>query len=217
ETEGCAPRPRAGPRRDVLLCYHRRAPAVSRPPVRAFAATGRNRRPARGYPLLMTRPIEPPPLPPFPPPLPSPRPASEGHAAVFTGFPPPLPDRRDSDIELGPPPLPRRRRSRSEIELVFAGVEWLFGLACVIGGLAVLAALPVLQFLSLGYLLEAGGRVARSGRFRDGFIGIYRAALLGAIVLGCWLLLLPARLLSGFAHAAHVIDPGGRIDSGWRI
>src|SRR5262249_35556989 len=33
ETEGCAPRPRDSPRRDVLLCYHRRARAVSRRPL----------------------------------------------------------------------------------------------------------------------------------------------------------------------------------------
>src|SRR5262245_23406215 len=51
-------------------------------------------------------------------------------------------------------------------------LEWLFGAAVLMVGLAVLAALPVLQFLSLGYLLEAGARVARSGRLRDGFIGV---------------------------------------------
>jgi hypothetical protein len=99
----------------------------------------------------------------------------------------------------------------------FWTVTWLFGAASLMIGLAVLAALPILQFLSLGYLLEAGGRVARSGRIRDGFIGIYRAALLGAIVLGSWLLLLPVRIVSGFAQSAEIIDPGGRAATGWRI
>src|SRR5262245_1082140 len=33
-------------------------------------------------------------------------------------------------------------------------LEWLFGVAVLMVGLAALAALPVLQFLSLGYLLE---------------------------------------------------------------
>src|SRR5262249_35556990 len=111
-------------------------------------------------PLLMTRPIEPPPLPPLPPPLPSSRHApfagpvrparpatSDGDGADDPPYPPPLPDRHDSDAELPPPPLPQRRRSRNEIEMFFAGVEWIFGFFCVIGGLAVLAALPVLQFL----------------------------------------------------------------------
>jgi hypothetical protein len=99
----------------------------------------------------------------------------------------------------------------------FWTVIWLFGAVSLMVGLAVLAALPVLQFLSLGYLLEAGGRVARSGRIRDGFIGIYRAALLGAIVLGSWLLLLPVRIVAGFAQSAEIIDPGGRAAIGWRI
>jgi hypothetical protein len=94
---------------------------------------------------------------------------------------------------------------------------WLFGVVCLMGGLAFLAALPVLQFLSLGYLLEAGGRVARTGRIRDGFIGVYRGALLGGIVLGGWLLLWPARLVAGLAQSADIIDPGGSIANGWRI
>src|SRR5688500_13024310 len=41
-------------------------------------------------------------------------------------------------------------------------LEWLFGLASVVAFLAVLAAVPILNFVSLGYLLEASGRVARS-------------------------------------------------------
>ena len=58
------------------------------------------------------------------------------------------------------------------IRFTASGIEWLFGLGIVLLGLAVLAAVPVLQFLSLGYLLEATGRVARSGRLRDGLIGV---------------------------------------------
>jgi hypothetical protein len=96
-------------------------------------------------------------------------------------------------------------------------VIWLFGAVCMMFGLAILAALPVIQFLSLGYLLEAGGRVARTGRVRDGFIGIYRSALLGAIVMGSWLLLWPMRIVAGLAQSADIIDPGGRTATGWRI
>src|SRR5262245_52943118 len=50
--------------------------------------------------------------------------------------------------------------------------EWLFGAASLTVGLAFLAAIPVAQFLTLGYLLEAAGRVGRSGRLRDGFPGV---------------------------------------------
>src|SRR5262245_10938793 len=59
--------------------------------------------------------------------------------------------------------------------------EWAFGTLSLMFGLAVLAAIPLLQFLSLGYLLEVGGRVGRSGRLRDGFIGARPAARIGSI------------------------------------
>ena len=39
-----------------------------------------------------------------------------------------------------------------------------------------LAALPLVQVLSLGYFLESAARVARTGRLRDGVIGVRRAA-----------------------------------------
>ncbi len=103
------------------------------------------------------------------------------------------------------------------VRLLASMLEWLFGVAVLMVGLAVLAALPVLQFLSLGYLLEAGGRVARTGRLRDGFVGVRLAARLGGLVLGCWLMLLPARFVADLAYSAQIIDPGGRVAAGWRI
>src|SRR5438105_15712878 len=55
------------------------------------------------------------------------------------------------------------RPSRSVLGRVWHGAcsacEWLFGAATLVVGLAVLAAVPILQFLTLGYLLEAGGRI----------------------------------------------------------
>jgi hypothetical protein len=149
---------------------------------------------------------------------------------------PPIPDALPADAPASPildvlpadaPPAPERppanpvvralRFLGRSVRLVHSVLEWLFGAAVLTIGLAVLAALPVLQFLSLGYLLEAGGRVARTGRLRDGFIGVRLAARLGGIVLGCWLLLLPVRLVAGLARSAQVIDPGGRVAEGWRV
>jgi hypothetical protein len=168
----------------------------------------------------MSRSIEPPPLPTLPPPLPvragrepaCPPPLPVPAPAIV---PPPLPCRHDHE-DIAPPPLPRRR-SRGGVELVFAGIEWIFGFFCLIGGLAVLAAVPVLQFLSLGYLLESSARVARSGRLRDGFPGMRRAARIGGIVLASWLFLLPVRLVADMTYSAEIIDPEGRAAVGWRI
>jgi len=93
--------------------------------------------------------------------------------------------------------------------------EWLFGAAALILGLSILSAIPLVQLLTLGYLLEAGGRVARTGRLRDGFIGMRQAARLGTIAIGCVLVWLPLYLISSMAASAQVIDPEGEIAQRW--
>ena len=96
-------------------------------------------------------------------------------------------------------------------------VEWCFGFAALFVGLAILAAIPIVQFLTLGYLLESGGRFARTGRFSEAFIGIRLAARLGGIALACWLFLLPIRLLADYAYTAAIIDPTGPQTRLWRF
>jgi hypothetical protein len=93
--------------------------------------------------------------------------------------------------------------------------EWCFGVVSLFCGLAVLAAVPVGQILALGYLLESSGRVARTGRLRDGFIGVRTAANFGGIALAVFLMWLPLYFLSIQAEAARIIDPNGRIARQW--
>jgi hypothetical protein len=100
---------------------------------------------------------------------------------------------------------------------VASAAEWLFGVVALVLGLSILAALPLAQFLSLGYLLESSARVARTGRLRDGLIGVRRAARVGGLVAGCGLALVIPWLVGGFARSAELIDPGGRIARGWRF
>jgi hypothetical protein len=140
-------------------------------------------------------------------------------------------DERDAVVDVLPAEpvrVRRRRRLRNPaptltrlvgrcVAAVGSVLEWLFGIGVLMIGLAALAALPVLQFLSLGYLLEAGGRVARTGRLRDAFIGVRLAARLGGMIAGCWVLLLPVRLVAGLDRSAQVINPGGRSAAGWRF
>ena len=54
------------------------------------------------------------------------------------------------------------RRPRHWLATIASAAEWLFGVASMIAILSVLATIPILQMLSLGYLLEVSGRVARS-------------------------------------------------------
>src|SRR5271157_3928781 len=125
---------------------------------------------------------------------------------------------------LPDPPGPRSRRSvllgslcRKLGRRVGSGAEWLFGLASLVVGLSILAALPVAQFLSLGYFLESSARVARSGRLRDGLIGVRRAARVGGVALGIMLSLIPLWLVSSYAQTAELIDPGGGVAKRWRV
>ena len=98
------------------------------------------------------------------------------------------------------------------------GIGWVaegvFGLISLVLGLSILAALPVAQFLSLGYFLESSARVARSGRLRDGLIGVRPAARVGGMVMGTSLSLLPLWLAGSPGDSAELIDPGGPVARG---
>jgi hypothetical protein len=106
---------------------------------------------------------------------------------------------------------------RAALRLVSAVLEWLFGTLTLIVGLAVLATIPVLQLLSLGYLLEVSGRVARTGSLRSGFVGVRHAARLGRIAVGVTILMIPLWLASSLAESARLIDPTSRAARGWAI
>jgi hypothetical protein len=92
-------------------------------------------------------------------------------------------------------------------------VRTIWGIVSLIVLLACIAAIPVVNFLALGYLLEVEGRVARSGRLRDAFPLLPLAPRLGSLVLGVWLWLVPLRLLSHLMGDIHLIQPGSRADA----
>ncbi len=123
-----------------------------------------------------------------------------------------------------PEVLPSRPRLRTRVWRVICrfgrGIaslfEWLFGVLSLVLGLSILAALPILQFLSLGYFLESSARVARSGRIRSGFVGVRKAARVGGVTAGIWLSLVPTWFAGAFARSAELISPGGRTAVFWR-
>jgi hypothetical protein len=110
--------------------------------------------------------------------------------------------------------LPRRGRAPASCLAVriapglFSTVEWLFGLVALLVGLSTLAALPVVQSLSLGYFLESSTRVARTRRLRDGFIGVRRAARVQGVAADLWLATVSAWPIGTLAQSAELIDPG---------
>ena len=48
-----------------------------------------------------------------------------------------------------------------------------FGIVSLVLILAVIAAIPVVNFLALGYLLEVEGRVARTGKLRNAYSSVF--------------------------------------------
>lgn len=101
--------------------------------------------------------------------------------------------------------------------VILAAGESAFGAATLIVGLAVLATVPVLQLLSLGYLLEASGQVARTGELRSGFVGLTKAARLGRLAMAAAVLLVPLWLAASLRDSAVLIDPESRIARNWRL
>ena len=144
--------------------------------------------------------------------------------------PPPLPDcalaPADRDVAaagdvlrasqvMGPSPTPRRAWPVRAAQAVASGLEWLIGGVALVVGLALVAAIPLLQFASLGYMLESAARIARTGRFTAGFVGYRQAARVGSLVLGAWLALLPLTWVAALWRSAELIDPHGETARRW--
>lgn len=147
-----------------------------------------------------------------PPPLPNSAAASvvpppiPGHLRKPAPSPPPVP--------ATPPALPDSQstaRPKPQRRGFFRGVLRFFrrivGLISTVFGLAILSAIPILNFLSFGYMLEASGRIARTGKFRDGFVGNKKFAVLGMTVMVGLLVFSPAQFISSLWKDAQLIDP----------
>lgn len=100
---------------------------------------------------------------------------------------------------------------------MFSAADWLFGFASLVFGLAIFSVIPLLNFLSLGYLLHVSGRVAATGRLHDGFVGVRKASTLGSFLAGTWLVLWPVRFVSEMWKDANLIAPESAVTHGWRV
>ena len=105
----------------------------------------------------------------------------------------------------GPGPFPGFRKP---FRSLWWFVQVLVGLAFLVGLLALLAAIPGLSLLTLGFLLEAEARVARSGRFRDGFPLLAVSSRMGLILIMVSVFLIPVQLMATQAAARGIIVEG---------
>lgn len=138
-------------------------------------------------------------------------PIALGHSPKL---PPPLPQESvpanialepRSAALLGPFPVPWRHPLKCIAWIVRA----LFGTASLVLLLAVVAAIPILNFVALGYMLEAEGSVARTGRLRSANPLFRLAPRIGSIALGVFLWLIPLQVVAGRMADAAIIDPTG--------
>ncbi|WP_231743882.1 DUF4013 domain-containing protein [Stieleria neptunia] len=100
---------------------------------------------------------------------------------------------------------------RGLVRTVVAGITWListlFCLASLIVCLAVLAAIPILQLITFGYLLDVAGRLARGGTVRGSLPHLRAAGQIGIVVLAVVVGSLPVQLLAHWESVASLIAP----------
>ncbi len=84
-------------------------------------------------------------------------------------------------------------------------VEWLFGVISMIAILTLCAAIPILQFVTLGYLLEISSQIVKQRKVRAGFVGIRKAARIGGFALGTLIVWLPAFNVSDIFRDAKIL------------
>ena len=85
---------------------------------------------------------------------------------------------------------------------------WIFGVVVLVTALALAASLPIVQFVALGYLLEISKRIVKHQKVRAGFWGIQAAARAGGVILGTFVIWLPAYFMSSYYVDATIMLPG---------
>lgn len=119
------------------------------------------------------------------------------------------------EADLGAGPYPGLRRPFRSLWWL---IQILLGVAFLLPLLAALAAIPGLSLMTLGMMLDAEGRVGRSGRFRDGFPLLAvstRVAMIG-VMLGAFLGLI--FIVSGISEGQQIIGRlSGRVHNSWAI
>jgi len=91
-----------------------------------------------------------------------------------------------------------------------------FRLICLCLLLAIAASIPILQWASLGYLLEAASRMAKNRRWPEVVPGLQLAGKVGWIAMAILVTWLPVGLSAQLAYQAELIEPGSSTARNWR-
>ncbi len=88
-----------------------------------------------------------------------------------------------------------------------SGLRFSFCLASLVALLAVLSAIPVLQLIAFGYLLDVAGRLTRGGTFFQSLPNLRRAGMIGMAAVAIFVASLPTQLLVHWESVAQLISP----------
>lgn len=126
-----------------------------------------------------------------------------------------LDDPRPCDPTAAAVGAPGKRRSWLGWFAASVGFAW--NAASLIVLLALVAAVPVVQFISLGYLLRAAGNLSKGGPWRSAFPGVQLAGKLATFALLAAVLWLPVWLVIDLSYSVQLLRPGSVQAANWRI
>jgi hypothetical protein len=108
----------------------------------------------------------------------------------------------------------KRRRAWWQWPGALIGFGW--NVASLLVLLAVVAAIPIVQLASLGYILSAAANLSRGERWGRALPGLRLAGRLATFMLLAALLWLPVYLVSDLSYSVQLLRPGSSQAAGWR-
>lgn len=112
---------------------------------------------------------------------------------------------------------PHRSWFRRGIAWFGRTIRHLFELLSLVTLLAVMTAIPLVQLISFGYLLDVAGKLAGGAKLGNALRWRAAAGKLGLAALALLLLSLPIRLLTHWAIAAEIVSPGTQSAAALRL
>jgi hypothetical protein len=92
-----------------------------------------------------------------------------------------------------------------------------FCIASLVVLLAVLTAIPVLQLIAFGYLLQVAGGLAAGAKLRDSLPHLHSAGRIGLAGMAVFVAALPTQLLAHLESVAYLINPGSGQATAMRV
>jgi hypothetical protein len=126
----------------------------------------------------------------------------------------PVDEAADPSVER---PVVRRGIVRTLASWGVAAIVRCWQLFCLVLLLAVAASIPIIQFASLGYLLESAGRWARGQRLRECLPGLALAGRIGTAAFWVAISCIPVFIVRDLAESAVLINPGSDLARRWQI